>query len=481
MTLTTFETLLQPLAHWAQQRPHDLALADEQRQWSYAQLQQLVAQRALALQQARAPRECWVGSSPAGWHSADALIDFLAIIASGRCAAVADPDWPPALRAALQPSLSQAPADLPPPGPLTPFYIGFTSGSSGRPKGFRRHHRSWTASLHAAFQTFGPAAASRVLAPGRLSHSLFLFGMLQGLCSGAGVHVQQQFSAPRALDTLARDQARCLVAVPSQLQLMLTLAERRKLAPIAHTELILISGARWLRARTPALQQLFPQARIIEFYGASETSFVAWTEADAQLPPEVVGHPFDQVEIAIHDAPAPGQDGLLFVHSPMLFMDYAGPAPEGDDASAALRHTDAQGRTWLSVRDMGHLDAQGRLCLAGRQQRMIVTQGKNLFPEEVEAVLMSHPAVAAASLQALPDDLRGQRLLACVQLTPDTHPPLRPASFDPAPLVEWCRQRLEPYKVPRQFQLCKDWPLTASGKTDHRQLASWLRTQPIAP
>ena len=66
---------------------------------------------------------------------------------------------------------------------------------------------------------------------------------------------------------------------------MLQWAAHRALAPIPEVELIMISGARWMRAQTPALRALFPHARIIEFYGASEASFIAWMEADEQAPP----------------------------------------------------------------------------------------------------------------------------------------------------------------------------------------------------
>jgi acyl-CoA synthetase (AMP-forming)/AMP-acid ligase II len=217
-----------------------------------------------------------------------------------------------------------------------------------------------------------------------------------------------------------------------------------------------------MRNRTAELRLLFPQARIIEFYGASETSFIAWMDTDEQAPPCVVGWPFANVALRI-DAPDPVDGaGLIYVRSPMLFMDYVGGA---EDATAALRDGD-----WLSVRDLGALDAQGRLCLAGRQNRMLVTLGKNLFPEEVEAVLERHPAIAAASVHGVPDPLRGLQLVALLRWAPqDTH-----ARPDALALKAWCRRHLEGFKTPRQFLLCADWCFTASGKTDHRALARRL-------
>ena len=455
-----------PLARWSRDRAQITAIDDGQQRLTFSALQQAVelAQPALT----DLPANMLVDGRQ---KTLGQLVEFLAIIASGRCAAIGDPDWTATVLDAVRKHLAMLPA-VPPARtePCSPFYIGFTSGSTGWPKGFRRDHRSWTESLRVCVETFGPDSEGRVLAPGRISHSLFLFGMLLGLWTGGGVVLQDRFSAARALETLRSAEATCLVAVPSQLLLMLEWRKRRKLGPIEATRLILISGARWMRERTPEVQSLFPNARIVEFYGASETSFIAWQEAEASTPYEVVGRPFANVEIEIRDRTDPSGNGLIYVRSPMLFMDYVGGQA---DATAALR--DGQ---WLTVRDMGRLDGQGRLCLAGRQNRMIVTQGKNLFPDELESRLASHPGVANASVHGIPDPVRGQQVVAVLQ-------PAQPAASQPAPsaqaLAAWCRQQLEPYKVPRHFLLCEDWPMTPSGKTDHHRIRQLLDLAPEFP
>lgn len=452
-----------PLARWAAERGDAIAIEDGLQALSFAALQAGVRQAAEALNRSRAPATVLVDDR---LPTVRQVAHFLAIIASGRCAAVGDPGWPETTRLAVLSTLDTAPADLPPPGPTTPFYIGFTSGSTGLPKGFRRHHRSWTESFRACADTFGPHARSRILVPGRFSHSLFLFGIMLGLWSGAGVVVQERFSAANLVRTLAQGHTPCLVAVPSQLAMVLELAARRRLPPIPDVQLVLISGARWMRERTPALQALLPSARIIEFYGASETSFITWMPADAAVPAEVVGHPFANVQIDIRDAVADDGAGLIYVRSPMVFMDYAG---GGHDATGALRDGE-----WLSVRDIGRLDEQGRLHLLGRQNRMLVTQGKNLFPEEVETVLAGCPGVAAASVHGLPHAVRGQQVVAVVQPRPGE-------ALAAAALAAWCRGRLEAHKVPRRFYACDGWPLTSSGKTDHHALGRHLGQLAGAP
>lgn len=489
-----------PLAHWAQVQPDAVAMDDGAQRIRFAQLHAAVQAGADQLNASAAPSTRLLDATQA---PIALITDFLATNASGRCAALGDAAWPTSQHA----TAAQWIADLAAKTPLCldaqsadryPFYIGFTSGSTGKPKGFRRHHQSWAESFRVCVDTFGTAAQGPVMAPGNLSHSLFLFGALLGLWTGGGVQLQPRFSASQCLHSLQHNATPCLVAVPSQLLVMLQLAERRALAPIASLQLILISGARWMRQHTPALQALFPNARIVEFYGASEASFIAWMDADAAAPPQVVGRAFSNVQLQIRSetgaALAGEQIGQIWIKSPMLFMDYVG---DSHDATAAL-----QDGEWLSVRDMGSLDAHGQLTLVGREKRMIVTQGKNLFPEEVENLLCEHPRIAAASVHGVDDALRGKQVWVALQLKDAAPAPF--ASGTPrqvhqaldtldaalaAELSAWCRNRLEAYKCPRRWlgwfaaAPAAPWPQTASGKTDHTAIATLLQSsmdQPMA-
>lgn len=505
-----------PLLRWAHEHPDRPAIIQDAhgshaRQLDFGQLLKAVEERGAA------PTGRVLGNNVLLTSTADPLallIDFLAVIRTGRCAAVADPDWPTEVHARMEAALrdmgDQSPAPSPPPTPETPFYIGFTSGSTGLPKGFRRHHHSWAETFRITLETFGPVAGGRVLAPGRMSHSLFLFGALLGLWSGGGTSVQSRFSAGRTLATLADGSCPVMVSVPSQLLMLLTAARRRRIGPIPQLKLLLISGARWAHENTAPLQALFPQARIITFYGASETSYVSWMQATPDAPPQAVGRPFGNVQVHIgpadtlpqasgsgngphetgdHADPSTRpQPSLIWIRSPMLFIDYV----NGQDATAARRVGE-----WLTVRDIGWQDAQGNLYLVGRENRMIVTQARNLFPEEVEARLMAHPDISQVAVLGLPDPQRGQVVHAVLMRPSDdsSHAPSMTGSTEveapalmsmtPAPvdLVAWCHQTLESYKVPRHWWRWQgEWPMTASGKTDLAALRQALegatRTRP---
>jgi long-chain acyl-CoA synthetase len=220
---------------------------------------------------------------------------------------------------------------------------------------------------------------------------------------------------------------------------------------------VLSSGAKWFADALPDLRRLFPASRFAEFYGASELSFVTVAKDDEAVPPDSVGRAFPGVSVSIRDRAGrrlpPGRVGRVFVESPLLFSGYA---VGGEDDLYRAGNA-------ISVGDRGRLDADGFLYLVGREKRMIVTSGKNIFPEEIERVLESHPAVAAAAVLGMPDAKRGERLVAILSLRPCTR-------ASPATLIAHLRRVLALYKVPRVYATVSAWPRTASGKSDFAAL-----------
>jgi long-chain acyl-CoA synthetase len=416
---------------------------------------------------------------------------FLAVARAGREAQVLDPAWPAALTrrtlAALRPALIVtagpslaarrnavvladtlpfarvaaalgAPAHYTPnpqPNGDLPFYVGFTSGSTGTPKGYRRDHRSWVESFRGDAIEFGLGPGDVVLAPGALAHSLFLYAMVHGLHAGATVVLCRRFR-PAAIPALVRRHGVSVVyGVPTHLRLILAAGARER--PLKSVRWALSSGAKWIADALPELRRLFPAARFAEFYGASELSFVTVAKDGERVPAGSVGRAFPGVSISIRDRAGrrlpPGRVGRVFVESPLVFSGYA---VGGEDDLYRAGNA-------ISVGDRGRLDAQGFLYLEGREKRMIVTSGKNVFPEEIERALETHPSVAAAAVLGLPDAKRGERMVALVL-------PRHAVRARPAQLIAHLRRALPLYKVPRVYAAVHAWPRIASGKSDFAAL-----------
>jgi len=120
---------------------------------------------------------------------------------------------------------------------------------------------------------------------------------------------------------------------------------------------------------------------------------------------------------------------------------------------------------WLDTGDLGRLDTAGRLFVCGRADAMFVSGGENVYPEETEATLVSHPALLDAAVTVVPDPEFGQRMLAWVV-------PRAEVALDEGIVRDWLRARLERYKLPRRIVLVPSIPRNALGKIDRPALAA---------
>ena len=408
------------------------------------------------------------------------LTAFLAGVRAGCNVQVLNPDWPERLRAEvverLRPDLvvtaaeALPPADtaaaaLPSPSIDIPFYTGFTSGSTGLPKGFVRTQRSWLDSFVSDQAEFGYGADDIFAVPGSFAHSMPLYGTLRGLYAGARVLCLGAMRPDRMLDAMITENATVLYAVPTQVQAIVEAAERSgTTAPTVR--LVLTGGAKASEALKARISAVFPEAEFVEFYGTSELSYVTVARAGERPPPLSVGRPFSGVRLHILDAagaslPA-GEVGQIFVESPFRFLGYAlaegGGAQQVSDALPGA----------IAVGDTGFLDDGGFLHLVGRTDRMIVSSGRNIHPEAVEMVLEQHTGVARAAVFGVDDPLRGKRLVAVIAPRPDAAPPTA------ASLARHVAAALPAHSVPHRFLRLDDWPLTMSGKSDFPEIEARL-------
>jgi long-chain acyl-CoA synthetase len=344
-----------------------------------------------------------------------------------------------------------------------PFYIGFTSGSTGRPKGFVRDHRSWLRSFAASEEVFGITGRDHVLVPGPLDHSLFLYAAVHGLSVGATVHLERRFAPAAVLATLDRDPITRVYLVPTMLAALLRAADRAGRPAFPGVASVICSGARWPVAVQDRMAGLFPNAEPIDFYGASELSFVSVRRPAAGDPPSSVGRPFPGVEVEVRrddgSVAGTGEAGRLWVRSDMVFTGYLEPDADGarcDDAG------------WITVGDVARRDGDGHLYLLGREGAMLVCGGVNVFPEEIEEVLLDIPEVAEAAVVGLPHDYWGDLLCAVVRWRDGCTVPR-------ARLRAHCRAHLARGKWPQRWLQLPALPRTRAGKIARATLANGLR------
>lgn len=323
-----------------------------------------------------------------------------------------------------------------------PMFETLTSGSSGSPRRIWRSQASWIRSFQVNAGLFGIGPDSKVAVLGRLVHSLSLYGALEAVHLGGELHLLDDLRPDRQRAALGMHRIGVLYATPAQMRLLFEAGGSR----LPELRLVLIGGSKLDIGLRADLAEMAPFARVREFYGAAETSFISLAREDS--PQDSVGVPYPGVEIEVRAADrlaGDDQAGEIWVRSPYLFDSYAG----ADPGSALL----ADG--WLSVGEIGYLK-QGHLYLAGRAGRMVTIADQNVFPEEIEAFLATLAGVRRVAVLPRPDKLRGTVLIAVAMGDRTRHDEILHAT----------RARFGTLKAPRDIEWRTDWPMLASGKTD---------------
>ena len=321
-----------------------------------------------------------------------------------------------------------------------------TSGSAGKAKVIRRTQASWLASFDVMHRRFGIGPGDVFATPGGLGQSLSLYAVIEALSLGAGVEMLAGLRPSAQAARLAHRPATVLYATPTQLRLLAAACDDQ----LPKMRLVLSGGGKLDAATRAATKAMCPCAEIIEFYGASETSFIAI--ADAGTPEGAVGRAFPGVSLDIRNA----VDGIgeIWVRSPYLFERYA----QGDSA-----HTIWQGDA-LSVGELGWQDRAGNLFLKGRKSRMVTVADQNVFPEDIEAVLHAVPDLPEFAVLTPRDEKRGHSITLALRGAHNT-------GLADAALAA-CRTALPPVAVPRRAVFFAEFPLLASGKPDLQRLTA---------
>jgi long-chain acyl-CoA synthetase len=334
----------------------------------------------------------------------------------------------------------------------------YTGGTTGRAKGVMLSHRNLYYCSRSSHETSRTVEITAALTPLPLSHAYGMIVTLVGFhATEHTLGVLQRWFDPAEFLTLAQQYRIDRTAlVPAMIQMLLAQPlEDFDLSALRYVN----SGAAPLAAETrEQWERRVPGSEILEGYGCTESGAVISVNPPGASRPGSVGLPIPGYQVSIRDnddtdVPA-GEDGEICVHSDGVMAGYWN-SPE--ETSAALRGG------WLHTGDIGHFDADGYLYVVDRKKDLIIRGGFNVFPRDVEDVLLQHPAVAMAGVVGRPHERLGEEIVAFVSLRPGSE-------ATAAEITEFARGRLAANKYPREVTILDSVPLTSVGKLDRKTL-----------
>ncbi|MGH3861465.1 acyl-CoA synthetase [Actinokineospora sp.] len=345
--------------------------------------------------------------------------------------------------------------DRPVPAPSEPGgMVLLTSGTTGTPKGAPRQVRSPLAAAQFLDRIPLRAGESTVLgAP--LFHGTGLSQFIISFALGSAVAMRRKFDPEQILKMIEDNKATTLVLVPTMLQRVLDLGpEVLARYDTSSLKILFTAGS----ALSPELGNRATRAFgevIHNLYGSTEVAVATVaTPEDWRAAPGTVGRPPVGCQVRLYDDAGkqitePNVTGRIFVGSGLSFGGYTD--GRNKDIIDGL----------LSIGDVGHFDAEGRLFIDGRDDDMIVSGGENVFPAEVENLLVEYPGVVEAAVLGTEDPEFGQRLKAYVVVD---------SEVSAEELREHVKSNLARFKVPRDVVFIDELPRNATGKVVRKQL-----------
>ena len=342
------------------------------------------------------------------------------------------------------------------PKPGDAVQIQYTSGTTGFPKGALLHHNGL---VRNGYDTMTRAGMER---GDIFVHHMPLFHttgcailVLGGLGRGGTMLLAPMFDPAMVARVIERERARFILGVPTMLVALID-EIRRSGRDVSSTRRIMSGGSMVAPQLCRDARAVFG-APIQIVYGQTETSPVltqAWFEDTLEDLTETIGQPADHTEISIRDPhdnhvlPI-GEQGEICARAYSVMLGY------NDNPEATAAAIDSEG--WLHTGDLGRMDARGYVRITGRVKEMIIRGGENLFPAEIENVMLEHEAISEVAVVGIPDEKWGEQV-ACFFRSSADQPLLA------ADLKTFVRERLSPQKTPAYWISVDDWPLTGSGK-----------------
>lgn len=349
----------------------------------------------------------------------------------------------------------------------------YTSGTSGKPKGVELTFGNLESNVRDCIAFAELKRSTGFLGVLPQFHS---FGVnVMTLCPmvlGAKVIYTARFVPKKIIELLREHRPDIFVAVPS---MFAALANVKKAEPEDFASLKYpVSGAEPL---PDAVYEKFLDrfgVQILEGYGLTETSPVCnWSKPTAHKR-HAVGKPLPRVRNLIvgEDGKTllgPGESGEIAIAGPNVMRGYH-KLPELTDEVIKHLHVPDEPEPVRAffTGDIGHVDEDDFLFITGRKKEMLIVGGENVFPREIEDVLVQHPAVVAAAVIGQRDDVRGEVPIAFVELTDDE----AGQNFDESELRSFARERIAGYKVPREIRVIEELPRNPTGKILRRELSA---------
>lgn len=338
------------------------------------------------------------------------------------------------------------------------YFQCMSSGSNGQPKRIRRTQASWVNSFQVTIGNAKLCANDSYAIVGRLSHSLALYAAVEAAWIGADIHLLCDLRPNAQLAALTDLQSSVLYATPTQLRLLCSNAASSTQVNI-FVQHIFCGGGKLDQHTLNQLTYHFPNARVKEFYGAAETSFITISDRTTPIDSVGKGYPGVQLQIRALDAEKMlgpntsqalpvGSVGEIWVKSPYLFEAYA----SGHEQNTRW-HND-----YLCIGEMGYIDNNEHLYLTGRRSRMVNIADNMVFPELIEHFFNGLDAVRHCALIPTPDAKRGVVLVAIIEAQGTEK--LRQQ------LLKLSRSEFGALKAPRDIIFVDTLPLLASGKPD---------------
>jgi long-chain acyl-CoA synthetase len=367
---------------------------------------------------------------------------------------------------------AHAGAQLPParPGLDDPAVLLPSGGTTGTPKCVVGSHRGFAAAGRqlAAWLDSVLRDGDTLLLPLPLFHVYGCVGV-QGLAFARGLGLSL-VANPRdtkgLLATIRRDRPAFITAVPTLLTAIMSHPDAAKTGEAFRGIRLCFSGAAPLLAETRRRFEELTGGVVVEGYSLTEAQMA--TIANPALGEKKLGSiglPLPDVDLRIVDTATGVRDvardepGELLLSAPQLMLGYW---PEAGETEEVLR-ADAHGRRWLHTGDIGFVDEDGYVFLTDRKKDLIKVSGYQVWPREVEEVVIAHPDVLEVGVAGIISEVKGEVPAAWVVLRPGASPTA-------AEIRAFCRERLAPYKVPAKVTFVKELPKSAIGKVLRRKL-----------